>query len=162
MFGPVLVGMRPCGLRPQKQNLPLLWTEFLGLVHGTLVELAKVGVVHFDRRLGWDEASNILYHTEQKSMLLIDLESLVCIHQTKSLKADKRYLTSVFWSLELYRMLMLSHFYSGKYTLLIMYGWTKFVQTMSMSVKSLRPGVDGITDALCKAFRSFDISSGYL
>jgi hypothetical protein len=53
-----------------------LWDSFAVFVTGTLVPLARYGIVHADLRAGYDVTSNVLYNPAAGSMRMIDLDSL--------------------------------------------------------------------------------------
>jgi hypothetical protein len=80
--------LRPAVAAEEEGGWGRLWSAFEEFVLTTLVPLAQARIVHPDIRPGFDETANLLYHSEEGSMVMVDLDSL-CSYRSWASRGSK-------------------------------------------------------------------------
>jgi hypothetical protein len=80
--------LRPAIVVEEEGGWSRLWSAFEEFVLTTLVPLAQARIVHPDIRPGFDETANLLYHSEEGSMVMVDLDSL-CSYRSWASRGSK-------------------------------------------------------------------------
>jgi hypothetical protein len=75
--------LRPRSLTEAGES-KMFWCSFRQFLEGVLLPLADAGVIHPDIRPGYDATSNLLYSKDTGEIRMIDLDSLVFLHNYKS------------------------------------------------------------------------------
>jgi hypothetical protein len=87
------LGFEPFRPRPLTEagETKTMWCSFRQFVESVLLPLADIGVIHPDLRPGYGSTSNIMYNKDTGEIRMIDLDSVVFLHNYKwNFARDKR------------------------------------------------------------------------